>query len=124
MWTWIEPPGTSTRASAPAPRYLRGNRLVLWAEGRHHRLAQQRVLGLLEPRVAGKQGVGAVGGQLKQRQVLGQARDLEGGLAVLARAEDVTLIAQVEIDLGEPEAVALACDCLEAGQLGIAEQDA
>jgi hypothetical protein len=43
---------------------------------------------------------------------------------VLAGAEDLALPAQLQVDLGELEAVALACDRLEAREPRVAEQDA
>ena len=68
--------------------------------------------------------VGAVARSHEQLVVLRQPRDPEHRQAVLARAEHLAGPAQLEVDLGEPEAVALVRDRLEPRQRRVAEQDA
>src|ERR671933_495098 len=92
---------------------LRRDGLELRAEARLDRIAQQGALGLAEIRVALQEVLGARAGALEQL-----------GHAVLAGAENISRPAQLEVDLGQPKAVALARDRLEAGQARVAEQDA
>src|ERR671915_1653080 len=112
------PPG------APATLASRRDRVVVRPEPGHDRLAQQRMLRLLQAGVLEQDRVGAVAGANEQLGVLGQLRHAELGQAVLARAEHVAGAAQLEVDLGEPEAVALVRDRLEAREPRVAEQDA
>jgi hypothetical protein len=69
------------------------------------RVGEQRVLGPLEPGVLGQQDLGAPAGALEQRRVVGQPREAEAREARLARAGQLALAAQLEVDLGEREAV-------------------
>src|SRR3954447_10725767 len=85
---------------------LRRNRLQLRPEGRGRRHTQQRVLRLAQIGVALQQLVRPVAGQLQQRQVLRDPRHLEDRQAVLAGAQDLALAAELQVDLGELEAVA------------------
>ena len=97
-------------AVAPLPRPSCRYRVELRAEARDHGVAQQGVLGLLELRVGAQQLVGAVARPGQQLGVLGELRHAQLGQPVLARAEHVPGPAQLEVDLGEPEAVALVRD--------------
>ena len=74
--------------------------------------------------IARDQLVGPRAGALEQLGVVGQAGDAELGQPALARAEHLPRPAQLEVDLGEPEAVALGGDRLEPRQLRIPEEDA
>ena len=78
------------------------------ASARSSGVAQQRVLGRLEARVLGEQRLGAGVRALEQLGVLGQPREAEAGQAGLARADELALAAQLEVDLGQLEAVAVA----------------
>ncbi len=91
----------------PATTRIRGG-----ASGRHRReldrgelVGQQHVLGRLEQRVLGEQPLRARVGALEQCGVIGQPREAESRQAGLARAGQLALAAQLEVDLGQPEAV-------------------
>ena len=73
-----------------------------------HRLAQERVLRRLQAGILEQDLIRAVARAHEQLHVLGQARHPELRQAVLAGAEHVAGAAQLEVDLGEAEAVALA----------------
>src|SRR4051794_2523137 len=103
-------------------RGLRRDRVELGAEALQHGVAEKPVLRLLEPGVPLEQLVRPSAGTLQQLRVLGQARDPELRQSVLAGPEDLPRPAQLEIDLGQPEAVRLARDRLQPRQAGIAEQ--
>ena len=63
------------------------------------------MLGQLEVRVVGVDQLGAQPRALLQLRVARQLGDPELGQPALARADELALPAQLEVDLGEPEAV-------------------
>src|SRR4051812_22043419 len=100
-------------------RSLCGDRLRL---ARRERRAEHRVLGRLERRVLVEHPGGALVGALEQSGVLGQLRERKAREARLASSRQLALAAQLEVDLGEPEAVCVLSERLEAQRLPGAEQ--
>ena len=67
----------------------------------------ERMLRALEPRILGKDGLGVERGALEQLGVARELGHLEHHLAMLASADQLALTAQLEIDLGQLEPVAV-----------------
>ena len=87
---------------------LRGNRLQrVGAVGANDRVLEQDVLGGLQARIGVEDRAGVVAGALEQLGVVreaGEAVELHAGLA---DADHLALAAQLEVDLRQPEAVAM-----------------
>src|SRR4051812_37829242 len=99
----------------------RGDRLAL---APRQLVAQQRVLGRRELRVGLQQLGGAGVRALEHLGVVGQAREAETGQPRLPRPRQLALAAQLEVDLGQPETVAVLDQRLEPRRLARAEQQA
>jgi len=82
------------------------------------------VLGRGELGVVGEQGLGAPGGPLEHVGVVGQPGEGEPGQAGLARPGDLALPAQLEVDLGEAEAVGMVGQRAQPRRLLRPEQQA
>ncbi len=119
-----------TPAAAAAGDHAHGRQRSGWA-GRASALEQEGGLGLadeepdlvgelgalLEGGVLGQQRLGHAPGRLHQRAVAApQRRQLQVAAALLAGAQDGALAPQLEVDLGQLEAVGGALEGLEAAR--------
>src|SRR5437870_6138866 len=99
---------TLRRSRAPALA-LGGDRLqCIGAEAARERLAQQRVLGRLQLGIARDDRLRPRAGTLLQFGVVGQTGHAELPKPGLARAHQLALLAQREVDLGQSKAVAVS----------------
>src|SRR5579875_571728 len=99
-WHVVRARGCSIRLGAD-------RRARLGTEPLGERVAEQRVLGLGELGVGRVDRLGAHPRALLQLTVAGQLGDAELGEAALAHPDELALTAQLEVDLGKREAIAV-----------------
>ena len=97
-----EPVARETRRRRPSRP---DRRLRLGAVGEYERVGEQRVLGFGQLGIAGHDLLGVASRPLEQLRVARQLGHPELRQPVLARADELSLAAQLEVDLGELEPV-------------------
>src|SRR4051794_28850167 len=103
----VRPGGAASRRPRQRPATILISRRegieLLHAVALTQRRGQERVLGLAQAGVPGQEVLGDLARALEEVLVVGHARRLELAEARLAGADELALLAQLEVDLGQRE---------------------